>query len=378
MQNVQSEQAILDFYMYPPVGGDDWRYTFETAQVRVLEMQMLTKTILLDMANAENFEAAADLLIATEYALPRAPLEVPASLEGEEKKALTGRAGRSFAEVENILRARRQAVRELFADLMTRPAKPGRSGIDEPIVQLFKTRDDFANLRLAVRRTLTDKPLGTDYSPESNVPPELIEQIFAEGDEFSKMVFPDYVQEAVEQAVLAYYKDKDTRQIDYAIDGVQANYNLKHACQLNSIFLLGLFRIQIDLTNIRTLLRLKFTESEETNVFLKGGYIELDRLQRGLDLGYEALGPLFFVTPYYDVIQAGANYLASNKSFLGVEQQCDAHLIGFLKSTITITAGPQPIIAYLLMKENEIRTVRLILTAKKNFLDTKLILDRIS
>ncbi|GAF95855.1 unnamed protein product, partial [marine sediment metagenome] len=37
-----------------------------------------------------------------------------------------------------------------------------------------------------------------------------------------------------------------------------------------------------------------------------------------------------------------------------------------------ITAGPQPIIAYLLMKENEIRTVRLILTAKKNSLDTKL------
>jgi vacuolar-type H+-ATPase subunit C/Vma6 len=43
-----------------------------------------------------------------------------------------------------------------------------------------------------------------------------------------------------------------------------------------------------------------------------------------------------------------------------------------------ITAGPQPIIAFLLMKENEIRTVRLILTAKKNHLDTKLILDRIS
>jgi len=30
------------------------------------------------------------------------------------------------------------------------------------------------------------------------------------------------------------------------------------------------------------------------------------------------------------------------------------------------------------LKENEIRTVRLILTAKKNNLDTKLILDRIS
>jgi V/A-type H+-transporting ATPase subunit C len=153
---------------------------------------------------------------------------------------------------------------------------------------------------------------------------------------------------------------------------------LKKARRLKSIFLLGLFRIQIDLTNIRTLLRLKFTESEQRDVFLKGGYLELERLRHGLELGYEALGPLFFVTPYCRVVEAGANYLMSNKSFLKVEQQCEEHLTGFLKSTIQITTGPQPIIAYLLMKENEIRNVRLILTAKKNFLDTKLILDRIS
>jgi len=325
------------------------------------------------MANAESFEAAADLLSATEYALPRAPLEVPASLEGEEKKALTGRAGRSFTEVEDILRARRQAVRELFADLM----------LDEPLVELFRTRDDFANLRLAVRRTLTDKPLGTDYSPDGNFPPELFEDVF---EQENYNLFPDYMAEATERAVLAYYKDKDIRQIDYAIDHVQAEYNLKSARRLNSIFLLGLFRIQIDLTNIRTMLRLKFTqpvrpagftESEQRHVFLKCGYLELDRLQRGLDVGYEALGPLFFVSPYYEVVQAGASYLVQNKSFLAAEQRCDAHLIGFLKTTIQITAGPQPIIAYLLMKENEIRNVRLILTAKKNFLDTKLILDRI-
>ena len=51
--------------------------------------------------------------------------------------------------------------------------------------------------------------------------------------------------------------------------------------------------------------------------------------------------------------------------------------MGFLKTTTQITAGPQPVIAYLLMKENEIRQVRLILTAKKNALETRLILDRL-
>jgi V/A-type H+-transporting ATPase subunit C len=83
------------------------------------------------------------------------------------------------------------------------------------------------------------------------------------------------------------------------------------------------------------------------------------------------------VTPYYRIVDIGAGYLVSDKSFLKVEQQCEDYLAGFLKTTIRITAGPQPIIAYLLIKENEIRTVNLILTAKKNNLDTRLILDRL-
>lgn len=348
-----AEQAILDFYTYPPIGGDDWRYTFQTAQIRVLEMQMLSRTTLLDMANAESFEQAVGLLAASEYALPQ--------------------GGRSFGEIENVLRTRRTAVRELFADLM----------IDEPIVELFRTRDDFANMRLAVRRTLTEKPLGVDYSDAGNMPAEQFEEVF---EEENYSLFPDYMAEAVEQAVLAYYQNrdpalreqKDIRQIDYAIDRAQSEYNLKKARRLESIFLLGLFRIQIDLTNIRTMLRLKFTESEQRGVFLEGGYIELERLRNGLDIDYEALGSLFFVTPYYEIVQAGANYLASDKSFLRVEQQCEEYLSGYLMTTIQITAGPQPIIAFLLMKENEIRTVRLILTAKRNYLDTRLILDRIS
>jgi V/A-type H+-transporting ATPase subunit C len=342
-----AEQAVLDFYTYPPIGDDDWRYTYQTAQVRTFEMQMLSRATLYDMANAPDFQQAAELLSGTEYALPA--------------------GGRNFAEIQDVLLQRRTAVRTLFADLM----------LDKPIVDLLKTRDDFANLRLAVRRTLTEKSIGTDYSSDGNVPPEQIEQIFAGEEEFGKPAFADYIREAVERAVLAYYQNKDIRRIDDSIDQYQAEYNLKQARRLKSVFLTGLYKIQIDLTNIRTMLRLKFTGSEQRNVFLKGGFIELDRFMHGIELGYEALGPLFFVTPYHRIVDAGAGYLASDKSFLKVEQQCEEHLTGYLKSTIQITAGPQPIIAFLLMKENEIRTVNLILTAKKNSLNTKLLLDRL-
>jgi V/A-type H+-transporting ATPase subunit C len=342
-----AEQSVLDFHTYPPVGSDDWQYAFQAAQVRTLEIQMLSRAVLIDMTNAQNFEQAADLLSGTEYALPQ--------------------GAKDIAQAETILQQRRTALRELFSDLM----------LDESIVQLFKARDDFANLRLALRRSLTEKPIGTDYSPDGNIPPEQLEQLFSEQGEFSSQTSTEYIQQAVEQAILAFYQDKNIRRIDYQIDSFQAGYNLKTASRLNSVFLLSLFRTQIDLTNIRTMFRLKFTESDERKVFLTGGFIESERFKNSLEHGYEALGQLFLATPYHRIVEVGANYITSNKSFLRVEQQCDEYLTGFLKSSFVITAGPQPVIAFLLLKENEIRTVRLILTAKKNSLDTKLILDRI-
>jgi V/A-type H+-transporting ATPase subunit C len=125
------------------------------------------------------------------------------------------------------------------------------------------------------------------------------------------------------------------------------------------------------------MLRLKWTESEQRDVFVEGGFIEPSKYRQGVDVEYEALPGVFFATPYYEILEAGVNYLESENSFLRLEQQCEGHLMSFLKTTHSITAGPQPIIAYFLMKENEIRKVRLVLTCKKHGLDVNLILDRL-
>jgi V/A-type H+-transporting ATPase subunit C len=336
--------GAIDFYYYPPVGEDDWRYTFEAAKVRVLESMMLERGILLDMANAESFEAALEMLSGSEY-------------------ALSGRA-KGLAEIQEMLLERRVAVRELFIDLM----------LDSELVEILKAREDFANMRLAVRRVVTERPVGTDYSDEGSVPAEEFEEVF-EQENYSR--FPWYLQEAVEAAVLGYYQEKDIRRIDYEIDRVEAGYDLQKARQIGSVFLESLFGTRVDLTNIRTMLRLKLSEDRNRELFLPGGFIETDRLVHCSDIGYEAIAPLFYATPYHAVVEAGVSYLTAEQSFLHLERSCQDHMMGFLKTTRIITAGPQPVIAYLLMKENEIRTVRMVLTCKKNQMDTKFILDRL-
>jgi V/A-type H+-transporting ATPase subunit C len=339
-----AEKTVIDFYRYPPIGREDWKYTFATARVRVLETMMITKGTFIDMANADSFASAMELLGGSEYAM--------GSIS-------------SFSEVEDMLLERRGEARNLFVDLIE----------DKEIIELLRAREDFANMRLAVRRVVTERPIGTDYSNDGSVPAADFEEIF-ETENYSK--FPEYLQIGVEKAVLGYYQAKDIREIDHGIDHVEAAYRLDKAKELGSVFLTSLFKMRIDLANIRTMLRLKMADRDERQHFIEGGYVERQMFVHGLDLGYEAITPLFFATPYYDIIEAGINYLTSEHSFLGLEEMCEEHMIGFLKSTTPISSGPQPIIAYVLLKEIEIRTLRMVLTCKNNDMDAKTILDRLS
>jgi len=338
------QTAVINFYRYPPIGLEDWRYAYPTARVRAMETSMLSRAALLDMANAEHFRDALELISGTDYA--------------DMQSAAT------LGEVEAALLAKRRAVRNLFTELM----------VDGNMVDIFRARHDFGNMRLAIRRIVTEKPMGADYSDFGTVPAEEFKEIF-EQEDYGRFAY--HLQEVVELAVLAYYTDKNIRRIDHAIDRYQANYEIAKAIELGSVFLLSLFRTQIDLTNIRTMLRLKLADRHDREVFLPGGFVEIERFIHGLDVGYEAMATLFYATPYHEVVDGGVAYLIAERSFLRLERLCEEHVAGFLRTTRSLAAGPQPVIAYFLMKENEIRAVRMILTCKNNGLDTRLILDRL-
>ena len=338
------EQAVIDFYRYPPVGTEDWRYGFATAKVRSLETLMVSRGTFLDMANSENLSSAVELLGSSDYSM------------------LSGASG--YGEIERMLLDKRSEVRNLFIELM----------IDDDLEELLRARHDFANMRLAIRRVVTERPIGLDYSDFGSVPAAEFEEIF-EQENYER--FPNYLREAVEGAVLGYYSDKDIRRIDYAIDRYESQYRIKKAVELKSVFLLSLFRTRIDLTNIRTMMRLKLAERDEKVFFLPGGFVEIDRFVHGLGIGYEALASLFYATPYHDVVEGGVSYLVAEESFLRLERLCEEHTTGFLRTTQSLAAGPQPVIAYFLMKENEIKSLRMVLTCKNNGLDTRLVIDRL-
>jgi len=340
---VLEAQPVIHFNLYPPLGPEDWEYTYAVAQVRTLEEKMLSMAFLTEIANASGFEAAIEMLSGTEYAIS---------------------SSASFEEVEQVLCGVRTEARELFRQLAA----------DEKVVEFMMARTDFTNMRLVIRRLVLERPLGTDYCDDGNITIDEFEQVF-EQEDYSTL--PVYLQEGVDAGVLGYYKNKNVRDIDIAIDKAEAGCQLENAKKIGSVFLFELQKMYIDLSNIRTMLRIKFTQSQDTDVFMPGGYIDASRFVQCMDIGYETISQAFSATPYVHIIESGTAYLREKNSFLRLEAACDEHLLGFLKTTREITAGYQPVIAYLLAREHEIRMVRMLLTAKRNSLEPGLILDRL-
>lgn len=326
----------------PDVGKDKWEYGFSTAVVWALETKLLSRSTFVEMINSADFKAAADCLTGTDYGFAA--------------------AADSFADIESGLLEKRSEVRKLFSDLIE----------NDDYRELFKSSTDYANLRLAVRRLVTEKPIGVDYSDDGNVAAHKFEEVL---EQENYVEFPMFLQEAVELAILRYYENKDIRQIDYGIDQASCEYCTEKAASIGDEFLVELFRMMSDLNDIRTLLRLKFRESEQKDHFCGHGYLEKSRMTHCLEIGYEGLAAMFAATPYHHIVESGVNYLVKNNSFLRLEQLCNSHLMTYLKSTYRIAAGPQSIVAYLLRKEMEIRTVRMILVGKKNSLEPAMLLE---
>ena len=66
---------------------------------------------------------------------------------------------------------------------------------DPELLELLKARSDFANIRLAVRRVVTERPIGSDYSDDGSVPASEFEEMF-EQENYDN--FPLYLRQAIE------------------------------------------------------------------------------------------------------------------------------------------------------------------------------------
>ena len=328
---------------------EDWRYGFAVGTLRVLQTHLLESGRLTDLANSTNAEELVTRLAGTAYV---------SSAEGT---ALS-------EQMEARLRELRRGAYKLAVSLSQ----------DEALRRFIQGPEDFRNVKILLRRNLIENSPELELSDLAYMGPEQLAEVF-ETEKYDAL--PQTMAQAIQEAIAAYYDDKNPRNIDVALDRGAIVYRRELAGELKNEYLLELCGLLADLANIRSMARLKWLEEDRKlleQVYLPGGSVGLSRLQTAMTSPWESIPALFFVSPYAELIEHGLAFLAANDSFLRLEKYCDDFLGEFLRASNQVVAGPEPLVAYLLNIEQEIRSVRLVFSAKQAGMEAETIRDRLT
>jgi V/A-type H+-transporting ATPase subunit C len=149
---------------------------------------------------------------------------------------------------------------------------------------------------------------------------------------------------------------------------------------VKNLFLKTLIKIETDITNIKTFLRIKWIKGEKSLLSLslvRNGFISAEDFLSIFDEPPEILYHYFEATPYRKLVEDGVSYLYSKGSFTVVEKLSDEHLLEFLRGTKFLAFGVEPLIAYFYVKENEFKIIRMLFVGKLYQIPEDLLKERI-
>lgn len=336
------------FIKYPDFAAADSRYAYAAGRIRALETRLLDRQRLERMLESESADAALRALQDTDYG------------------AYLADAG-SASEYEKVLSSERRAVYDLFTRLC----------LDEDALSLHFSRFDFHNIRILSKTKFSQQPADGLLSDYGEFDAKELRDIFEE-EVYEHL--PEHLARAATEAMEAVRTSGGSRLLDIVVDRAQHEYQLALAQRLSNEFVVNLLRLRADVHNIVTLYRVKWL-GEDYRLYdsatLDGGFLEKERLRAAFQDPWESIPSRFAVTPYSEIIETGAPPVISAGSFAKLEKSADDYIMGYLRLTKTVTFGLEPLYAYLMVKENEVKSIRMVMVGKLYGIPTNRIRERL-
>lgn len=319
-----------------------------TPRIKVLEKRLLDKAKLDRMIHAPSALDALKVLQETEYA----------NLMTHVKRA---------EDYEAVLSLELQRVYKLLY---------GMTPIKE-VVDVMSIKYDYHNAKVLVKAKILEK----DFSHM------LIDVGTEETSTLQGAIDGGYYRElrsfmckALEEVFIDFEEKKDPQLIDIILD----NYMLKEMIEISQYvdnsFLQNYVKAQIDIANIKALLRIKQQQKEKEFlqfVLVDGGNIESDKLMNLLNDPIENIPGKLFATNYVNMLKHAIEYYQNNGSLHSFDKLSDDYIMGMMKNTKYIAFGVEPLIAYLYAKETEIKVIRIIMVGKLNDVSAEVITERL-
>lgn len=232
--------------------------------------------------------------------------------------------------------------------------------LDDWLVQLFSTPQTVRRLKTNLKNALSEGK--TDVSVTN---------------EFEATEWSARVGKVIAETKEAFAKDRNPAAVDLALDRLMQEIELQIAG--SSEFMTGYFGLHADIENLRTLVRLKANEGGDKDLAgemeaacLRGGTLTLDGLLTALPQPWPAVVELLAkASPYgvgsesfHDYLEQGRTAVTERHSFIRMERLGREAELRYLRQTRYATFGHEPLVAFFLLRENELRNLRLLYAAK--------------
>ncbi len=234
---------------------------------------------------------------------------------------------------------------------------------DTSHLDLFKCKNDFHNLKTILKAFITNMPWENLVLSPSLVNPEEIYSAVSSSD-FSRL--PEFLKEIGENAYRIITREHDGQKAEIYIDKM-AFLQFKKLSEDN-LFLTEWVNKNTVFINILIALRsFKSGSKSAKDAFIETDKINLSKLQEASESGE------------FEEILSKVGYISENDEIdVGdFEKWCErkkAELFGAYKKRFF---GIEPILSFILSKEEEIKKVRIILTCLKNNIPAEIIRERL-
>jgi V/A-type H+/Na+-transporting ATPase subunit C len=326
----------------------DTQYAYAVARIRSVERHLLDKGKLERMLEAKSAEEAVKVLVEANYGTSAAELSNP-------------------LDYERLLKEEHRKVFRLLKEISPKPE----------LFDIFLLRNDYHNGKVLLKAEFMGNEQDDLLIESGSIAPLKMKGILRDR-KLSEL--PPIMRKAVEECIDLYNRTGDPQWIDTVLDRACYQQMNEMAQVSDSSFLSDLTDVMADLANIQLFLRVgKMKKSWDylQRILLPGGKVRskvfVEHLGQPTDQIVEALK----YTPYAAIVEQGVEAFAGTGSLTTFEKLADNYITTTVRKSKYISFGMEPLIGYLVAKENEIKNVRIIMVGKINKINTDRIRERL-
>ena len=313
------------------------QYVYAVARIRSKELSLLSGSVIEQLLGAKGYDECLQLLREKNWG----------DSDAEDAGA--------------ILAAEREKTWQLIGELVK----------DLSVFDVFLYANDYHNLKAAIKEARMDSEYPGIYIDQGTVDVKRIREAVRTRD-FAAL--PKAMAEPAKEAYEVLLQTGDGQLCDIIIDKAALDAICAAGKSSGNEFLELYAELTVAAADIKTAVRASRTGKDRAfleQALAPCGSINVARLAQAAIEGVDSIGSYLETTAYADAVEE------LRRSPSAFERWCDNLLIRKIKPQQYSAFGLGPLAAYILARENEIKSVRIVLSGKLNHLPEESIRERI-